>query len=306
MQDSPPVRQDAADGDHLPADQMGRRDGAADLHERGGVSLAHAAAEAARRGWAVFPCRPGDKRPAVDRWEQRACADPERVAQHWPAGANVGIACGPSRLVVLDLDTHGELPDDWRRMPGVRDGADVLAQLCEWAGQPWPATYWVATPSGGWHLYFRAPDGAEVRNSAGKIGPLIDVRGAGGYVIAGGSVVGGRPYEVLDDAEPVPLPRWLARLLAPQPEPPRPAAAKRDTSTSARVAGIVQAVEAAAEGQRNSVLHWAACRAAEMVTAGQADPEAVTADLVAAAAVAGLPEREARRTIASGLRGGGR
>ena len=71
------------------------------------VTGAAAAVEAARRGWAVFPCRPGDKRPAVPDWEHRACSDPERVGRYWPSGQhNIGIACGPSRLVVVDLDTH--------------------------------------------------------------------------------------------------------------------------------------------------------------------------------------------------------
>src|SRR5258706_240076 len=82
--------------------------------------LAEHAAELASRGWHVFPCRPGNKRPAVDRWEERACADPQRVAPHWPAGANIGLACGPSGLVVVDLDTHGTLPDEWRVARGRR------------------------------------------------------------------------------------------------------------------------------------------------------------------------------------------
>ena len=103
-----------------------------------------AALAAARRGWAVFPCRPGDKRPAVPEWEQRACSDPVRVARYWPSEQrNVGIACGPSRLVVVDLDTHGHLPEDWRQLQGVRDGRDVLAQLAEWAGRPWPSPTWL-------------------------------------------------------------------------------------------------------------------------------------------------------------------
>ena len=97
-------------------------------------ALRDAAVMHAARGWRVFPCLPGDKRPAVDKWEQRALADLERVRRYWPSGEhNIGIACGPSRLVVLDLDTHGTLPEDWR-MPGIRDGKDVLAQICEWAG----------------------------------------------------------------------------------------------------------------------------------------------------------------------------
>src|ERR1022692_3977538 len=71
-----------------------------------------AAIAAARRGWAVFPCRPGDKRPAIDRWEERASADPTHIETAWRdryPRANVGIAAGPSGLVVVDLDTseHG-------------------------------------------------------------------------------------------------------------------------------------------------------------------------------------------------------
>ena len=191
---------------------------------------AEVAVEAARRGWAVFPCRPGDKRPAVADWEGRACPDPGRVGRYWPSDRhNIGIACGPSRLVVIDLDTHSPLPDDWR-LPGVHDGRDVLALLAEWAGQPWPVTYTVMTPTGGMHLYYTAPDDAGIRNSAGKIGPLVDVRGGGGYVLAAGSVLderaypgnpecrelvtGGRAYEVADDRDPEPLPAWLAALAA--------------------------------------------------------------------------------------------
>jgi hypothetical protein len=257
---------------------------------------------AARRGWHVFPVVPGTKRPAVDRWEQRACADPEAVARHWPGlQHNIGIAAGPSGLAVLDLDTHGELPEEWRELPGVKDGQDVLAALCEWAGQPWPYTYWVATPSAGWHLYFAAPGGPEIRNSAGLLGPLVDVRGAGGYVVGAGSVVDGKPYRVLDDRPPTPLPGWLARMLTSRPEPPRPPGPCRAGNLDARLAGLVRTVETAPQGQRNDALYWAACRAAELEDTGQV---VVTAALVAAALTAGLSEREARRTIASALGGG--
>ena len=63
----------------------------------------------AARGWRVFPVESGGKRPCIDRWEDRATADPERAAAAWReswAGYNVGIACGPSGLVVIDLDTR--------------------------------------------------------------------------------------------------------------------------------------------------------------------------------------------------------
>ena len=270
-----------------------------------------AAVAAARRGWYVFPCRPGDKRPAVDRWEHRACHDPEIVARHWPSpDHNVGLACGPSGLVVLDLDTHGELPADWQ-LPGVRDGRDVLAQLCEWAGKAWPATYSVATPSGGWHLYFTAPDDSTIRNSASLIGPQIDVRAAGGYVIGAGSLIGGRIYEVLDDTGPAVLPGWLRRLLMGQPGAGRAdrqgaRVTEQRGAAAGRLRGILRTVSTAPEGQRNVALHWASCRAADMVAAAESDAVTVTEALVTAAIAAGLPEPEARRTVASGLRGGDR
>ena len=233
------------------------------------------------------------------------------------------MACGPSRLVVVDLDTHSPLPEDWR-LPGVHDGRDVLALLAGWAGQPWPATYTVKTPTGGLHLYYAAPRSPEIRNTAGKIGPLIDVRGGGGYVLAAGSVLderaypgnpeccelvaGGRPYELADDRDPAPLPAWLAALAADIEPPARPGSRKSAHAASgARLQGLVDTVRAGQEGDRNGPLYWAARRAAEMIAAGEADRDAAEELLVAAALEAGLRggEREARRTFASAMRGGG-
>jgi Bifunctional DNA primase/polymerase, N-terminal len=268
------------------------------------VSTRDAAIAAARRGWAVFPCRPGGKQPAVpDSWEARACADPDRVERHWPSpGHNVGIACGPSRLVVLDLDCHGELPGDWQ-LPGIRDGRDVLAQLCEWAGQPWPVTHWVATPSGGWHLYFTAPEGSEIRNSAGLIGPQIDVRARGGYVVGAGSAVDGKPYEVVDDQDPAPLPGWLARMLTRKPEPP--SAARAPAAAAARLRGLADTVRAGKKGDRTGPLVWAAHRLAEMIADGKASPDDGEL-LVHAAVEAGIVggERYARGQVQHVLGGG--
>jgi Bifunctional DNA primase/polymerase, N-terminal len=267
-------------------------------HKAAAVSAGLAAAAAAERGWHVFPIRAGCKKPPlVDDWEHRASADPEYVARRWPGNANVGIACGPSDLVVVDLDTHGTLPAAWH-MPGIADGRDVLAQLCEWAGQPWAATYWVATPAGGWHLYFTAPGDYEVRNSAGLLGPMIDIRGAGGYVVGAGSAVDGKPYDLLDGMDPAPLPAWITRMLAAA----RSAKAGNRTpgALSRRVAGLVRAVESAPEGQRNDTLYWAACRAAEL---DGAERDAAADALADAAGYAGLSPLEARRTMDSAMGG---
>jgi hypothetical protein len=270
-----------------------------------------AALAAARRGWAVFPCRPGDKRPAIDRWEERACADPELVARCWPSQRhNVGIACGPSRLVVIDLDTAehgGSLPPSWAAEPGVRDGRDVLRVLALRAGEPWPDTYTTRTPSGGLHLYFAAIEGRTLRNSASRIGPMIDVRGPGGYVVGPGSVTARGRYRVVCDDRVRTLPGWLADLA----EPPRIARAA-PTSMGAgpvygRLRAIVEAVLTSEPGTRNGRLFWAACRAGEMVAAGKIDAVAAEEALIRAAVEAGLRggETEARRTVASGLRSAG-
>ena len=152
------------------------------------------ALDAAGRGWHVFPLRPGTKVPAVRHWEHEATTDAEQIKELWSAELrrrdgwyvleprNVGIACGPSGLVVLDLDLakpsqdRTRWPVQWREHD-VWSGADVLTMLAARAGQSVPETYVVATPSGGRHLYFAAPDDVPVRNSTGRLGPMIDVRG---------------------------------------------------------------------------------------------------------------------------------
>jgi hypothetical protein len=132
---------------------------------------------------------------------------------------------------VLDLDVPkpGEEPPPRWREPGVGDGADVLAALCEEHGQPFPwETFVVRTRRGGLHLYFEAPPGIALRSTSGRndggLGWLIDTRARGGYVVGPGSTVnlpdGTGRYEVTYDRPPAPLPAWLAGLLtAPRPEP---------------------------------------------------------------------------------------
>lgn len=90
---------------------------------------ARAALDAAERGWHVFPLMPRSKRPALNRWEQRTITDPARIAAAWRHAAyNVGLDTGPSRLVVVDLDTAKPGEDG----PG---GAAVLAALAARHGQ---------------------------------------------------------------------------------------------------------------------------------------------------------------------------
>ena len=115
----------------------------------------------------------------------------------------------------------------------------------------------------------------------------------------------GRAYEEIDGSVPVPLPGWLGQLLATSPAR---AAAGRPVSPGGnrRMAALCRVVAEAPKGQRNQRLYWSACRVAEAARARQADPAILTEALVSAATGAGLPEAEARRTIASAMQGGDR
>ncbi|MFI5628090.1 bifunctional DNA primase/polymerase [Streptomyces sp. NPDC051664] len=288
-------------------------------HDRN-PALLSAALHAARRGWHVFPLIPGNKPPAIRNWEERATTDPGRIERCWTRAAyNVGVATGPSGLVVLDLDRpkhpRDDPPADWAEH-GVTDGADVLAVLCERHGQPFPAdTYTVRTWSGGTHLYFAAPEGEPLRNTAGDsargLGWKVDTRAVGGLVVGAGSTFAGRPYEVVHAAPVAPLPGWLAELLRPAPLPPqRPvtialaAHDRRSAFLRAAVDGELARVTGSGPHQHNTALYIASVALGQLVAGGGLDEHDVTGWLVSAALSVGQGEREARRTIASGLRAG--
>src|SRR5262249_35424867 len=64
------------------------------------------ALDLAQQGFAVFPLVPGTKRPLIKDWPTKATTDPTQVSLWWREHphANIGIACGPSHLYVIDLD----------------------------------------------------------------------------------------------------------------------------------------------------------------------------------------------------------
>ncbi|WP_314414192.1 bifunctional DNA primase/polymerase [Streptomyces kroppenstedtii] len=279
-----------------------------------------AALDAASRDWHVFPLIPGDKRPAVPAWEERATTDRDRITRCWThAPYNVGIATGPSGLVVVDLDRpkHPQdiPPADWAEH-GVTDGADVLAVLCQRYGQPFPAeTYTVRTWSGGMHLYFTAPQGEPLRNTAGDsargLGWKVDTRAVGGLVVGAGSTFDGHAYTVACAVPVAPLPGWLADLLRPAPLPAqRPitvALAARDRRSAflnAAVNGELARVTGSGEHQHNNALYLASVALGQLVAGGELSEVDVSGWLLSAALQVGQGEREARRTIASGLRAG--
>lgn len=273
-----------------------------------------AALALARAGAAVFPCSDTTKRPMVKDWETNATLDTDQITATWPNGAAIGLACGPSRVLVVDLDQPK--PDTVRPAnldPTIVSGIEVFAAICEQHRQPWPATYTGRTGRGGLHLYFGNPDPTKFRNSAGArgkgLGWLIDTRGGGGYVIAPPSVVNGLPYTVVRDLPVAPLPAWLAALLNP-PKPPqqrRPAGPPPkldDAYLAAAVRSAIQSVLDAPSGTRNDTLNAAAYGLGRLVGTGKLSRITVEAALTDAAQAVGLTQSETWRTIASGLNKG--
>ncbi|MGW1890400.1 bifunctional DNA primase/polymerase [Streptomyces sp. NPDC002004] len=272
------------------------------------LALAHALS-AAERGLAVIPLSrtklPALRSPHHDEPGPTPChgecgrpghgvydatTDPIRIRELFaaaPRATGYGIACGlpPHHLIGIDLDT--------------KSGTDSSAALRELALRHLftiPDTVVVTTPSGGRHLWLSGPPDVVVPNSAGRLAPGIDVRGAGGYLVGPGSRTEHGVYGTVPGTAhlpPAPCPPALLRLLAPPPRAHHPAPVAHDEQGR----GLVQFVLAAHRGQRNTRLFWAACRAYEN---GLGD--ALKPSLVEAALHTGLTSREAHATLASAAR----
>jgi hypothetical protein len=271
----------------------------------------------AESGWPVFPiaglhrvdgvvrCRCGHTCDSPGKHPHRfaahgfkhATTDVAKVTDWWEHDplANIGLRCGDV-FDVLDVD-H----DDF--VTGVADLPD-----CETDGGPV-----VLTGSRRFHLYFAATGiGRKIRFSR-----HCDWLGSGGYVVAPPSrhITGGRyewfaPFELALTTPP----QQLLDVLAPPVRystPTRSTRSTRDTRATSRRGwsphGLFGRMATAAEGERNTMLHWCAARIGDDVRAGRADEhDAYDAldQLHAVAVRAGLDDREIDRTIRSGFRGG--
>ena len=205
------------------------------------------------------------------------------------------------------------IPARWRQ-PGIVDGTNVLAGLADHAGARLPIqTYTVRTASGGQHLYFAAPEGPPLRNTAGRLGWLIDTRAAGGYVVGAGSTINGRSYTPILDLSVAPLPPWITGLLRTAERPPTPTLGPmlagvegRSRYAATALRGELDQVLAAHPGGRNHALNSAAFALGQL-TATELLPADLASDALAQAAQAiGLPAGEAAATIRSGLTAGAR
>lgn len=128
--------------------------------------IGRAALALAARGWFVFPLKPRAKQPLSARGFQDATTDPKTITDWWARwpDANLGLWPGPSKLFVVDIDG-----------PIGEQTAARLGLLAE------PTmTCITGRPDGGRHLYFHGP-GFPVSNV--DLGPGLDIRSHGGYVV---------------------------------------------------------------------------------------------------------------------------
>jgi len=264
---------------------------------------------AAGWGWPVLPCIAGGKRPATPHGFKDATTDPDTVLGWFDPDPtlNVAVATGSaSGLVVLDLDPATAESDS---------GTSTLRRLKEELGDL-DVPPMVRTPRGGWHLYYAHP-GGRIPSTAGKLGPGLDVRADGGYIVVPPSVVGDRAYTWHEDPWPGPpaLPQlpaaWIEALTAPEPAPaapPVPIPAELNGRTlrylTAAVRGELEVVANAPAGTRNATLNKSAYRLGQLAAATGLDPEAAASALLAVANTRGLTASEARKTVDSGIRAG--
>lgn len=157
----------------------------------------------ASRGWHVFPIVKGTTNKPRVKWGTAATTDAKTIKDWWKSWPddNIGLACGPSGLCVVDVD-----------MKKGKNGQATLDALELDYGQL-PHTLSAVTPSGGKHLYFVG----EARTTVEQIGPGIDTRatgGAGGYVLAPGSQTDVGAYEWAESSQirVAALPEWLGHM----------------------------------------------------------------------------------------------
>jgi RecA-family ATPase len=160
----------------------------------------------ARGGLKVFPITPGQKSPPLIKgWHKQATTDEAQIREWWtcyPTNSNVGVhAAG---LLIVDVDPK-------------KGGAESLKALEKEI--PLAETYTVSTPSGGEHRYFSLPQGVEIANGVDSLGPGLDIRTTGGYVVAEGSKTEKGEYTVVKATEIVEAdPRLIARCRAAKPK----------------------------------------------------------------------------------------
>ena len=174
-------------------------------------------------GFALFPLKQNSKAPNGSNGCKDATNDAAKLCRMIKNGDtgehewhlyNWGVEAKRSGLVLLDIDVKAGAGGN------IRNGADSIRALVAKYG-PLPPTLRVDTPSGGQHIYFKRPEGMDVRNvnDAPHIGIGLEVKADNQYLVAPPSSIDGKSYSFFNDLAIDDCPKWLADLTLQTPKP---------------------------------------------------------------------------------------
>ncbi len=176
------------------------------LHLRGHtMGFLESALELASKGFHVFPIKGNAKAPPlILGFPDQATRDEATIRgwwEQWPS-ANIGISTSRfadnEALVVVDVDNKDG-----------KNGSEEILSL-ELEGKTFPKTFTQTTPTGGYHLVYKAA--AMAKQGSGVLASAIDIRSRGGYIVAAGSRIQDSEYRhdnfVVSNA-----PDWLIERL---------------------------------------------------------------------------------------------
>lgn len=210
-------------------------------------SKLEAALDMARKGFPVFPIIANGKTPAVKGWQDLATTNPERIAEMWADNPEYNIGILTRDLVVVDVDPRN-------------GGLDTLAALQ--LNDAMPQTLVVRTQGGGHHLYYRKSNDDLVRGGANKLGPGVDIKSYGGYVVAPGSTVDGRSYTWQNERPVAVCPDWIVaeckKAKARGPDAGKRLVPEDDTAVAMAQARLDRAPDAPEGGRDNAAYKMAA------------------------------------------------
>lgn len=278
------------------------------------------ALRAASKGWKVFPLIPGTKKPKFKNNLELATDDADQIKEWWSQwpDANIGIATGPSGLVIIDIDVPKE-PLDAHKHEEMRDlyGIEAWSMLVTNYGlNKEPHSYEVDTPSGGQHIYWLANKALPIKTGTSKLAPGIDVRATNGSIVGAGSVTEQGTYEIYRDINPKALPAWLRTALgraglatSDAEKQVQPARRNVDVTSPDRYARGAYKSEIdqlrttpIGVGLRNAALNRAAFKLRKYVEAGKLSATEVEDGLKAVAIdELSMNDKEVEATIKSGL-----
>ena len=259
--------------------------------------LYHTAQDLIRMGQPVFPCYAVDtgghkaKQPIgsfVPNGVLDATLDRERV-KRWlkrKPDMALGIATGVV-WDVLDVDLPKNDEDERE------DGRKHMHRLTE-LGLLNGCQRVVRTPSGGFHLYFKSAPGLTNKAAGATMG--LDVRAAGGYVLASPSYIETEFYSgaYVDEGETegaTDEPLWwdmIVGCLAPRNDSGKPIELL-PSDRWASIGALREWLSHARVSERNHSLFWTVCRCIE----NGIDPH----EMVEAATLTGLGEEEILKTV---------